>query len=262
MEKQYFLFRNREIVFRTETCPEPLSESEFNSLFAGKATCIIPLDRNNHTHFAAEIPEGMILPAPFNVSGMRKALGNMHEEMLPFWLRSAHLLQWEKSTRFCASCGNALETHPTETAKRCPACAALFYPTISPCIIVLIYRNTFEERQVLLAHSPKFPLPVYSILAGFMEAGESAEETIRREIYEEVGITVKNLRYFASQAWPFPHQLMLGFFAEYDNGEIQIDNDEISDARWFSPDALPKIPAKGSIARNLIDTFLRGEDFP
>jgi NAD+ diphosphatase len=137
-------------------------------------------------------------------------------------------------------------------AKECLDCGFLNFPRISPAVIVLVER----ENRVLLARLKRFAEELYSVIAGFVEPGETLEETVQREIEEEVGIRVKNIRYFGSQPWPFPDSLMIGFTAEYESGEIRIDETEITDARWFEPDSLPTIPGKISIARKLIDWFV------
>ena len=140
-------------------------------------------------------------------------------------------------------------------ALRCPGCGLTAFPKISPAVIVLVEK----EGKLLLARGRRFALPFYSVLAGFVEPGESLEDTVHREILEEVGIRVKNVRYFGSQPWPYPDSLMIGFTAEYAGGEIKEDPEEILDAAWFAPDDLPSIPGKVSIARKLIDWFVEKE---
>jgi NAD+ diphosphatase len=135
---------------------------------------------------------------------------------------------------------------------RCPACGLTAYPRIAPAIITLVRRGD----EALLARGARFPLPFYSTLAGFAEPGESLEETLVREVREEVGVEVRDLRYFGSQPWPFPHSLMIGYFAEWASGEIAIDGSEILDAQWFTVDRLPNVPPRISIARRLIDAWV------
>ncbi|MDL4862923.1 NAD(+) diphosphatase [Halomonas elongata] len=159
---------------------------------------------------------------------------------------------WLRNHRFCGRCGAPSSRLDSEFAMQCAQCGQRNYPRISPCIITLVTHG----ESMLLARSPRFPAGRYSTLAGFIEPGESAEEAVRREVEEEVGVALGRLRYFQSQAWPFPHSLMLGYFAEAASRRIRIDGVEISDAAWFSPRHLPKLPPSYSISRALIDTHL------
>jgi NAD+ diphosphatase len=165
---------------------------------------------------------------------------------------AAQIATWARQHRFCGSCGAPLQAVPGERAMACPSCALQQYPRLSPSIIVLISRGD----ELLLARSPRFVTGVYSTLAGFVEPGESIEACVHREVREEVAVAVDNLRYIASQSWPFPHSLMLGFHADYAGGEIVPQPEEIEDARWFHVDELPPLPAHGSIARYLIELYL------
>jgi NAD+ diphosphatase len=139
-----------------------------------------------------------------------------------------------------------------ERAKECPQCGLLAFPRLSPAIIVLVQRR----HELLLARPYHFPPGLYSVIAGFVEPGETLEEAVVREVREEVNLAIKDIRYFGSQPWPFPHSLMIGFTATHAGGEISIDDAEIEDAGWFKADALPTLPGKISIARKLIDWFL------
>lgn len=159
---------------------------------------------------------------------------------------------WARQHRFCGSCGGRMQLVPGQRAMQCPSCSLQHYPRLSPSMIVLVTRGD----EVLLARSPRFASGVYSTLAGFVEAGESVEDCVVREVHEEVGVAVHNLRYVTSQGWPFPHSLMLGFHADYAGGEIILQEDEIEDARWFALDQLPGLPPPRSISRYLIDLYL------
>ncbi|MVW75952.1 NAD(+) diphosphatase [Pseudomonas xionganensis] len=159
---------------------------------------------------------------------------------------------WARQHRFCGSCGSAMQAVAGERAMHCPACDVRHYPRLSPSMIVLVTRGD----EILLARSPRFVPGVYSTLAGFVEAGESVEQCVVREVREEVGVEVGQLQYIGSQGWPFPHSLMLGFHAEYVSGDIQMQVDEIEDAQWFSVHQLPPLPAARSIARYLIDLYV------
>jgi len=166
--------------------------------------------------------------------------------------RAFHVVDWATTSRFCGRCGTATVRAERERAMACPSCKLSLWPRIAPAIIVLVRRG----EEALLARNPKFPSAFYSTLAGFSDVGESLEETVVREVGEEVGIGVTNIRYFGSQPWPFPHSLMIGFTAEWAGGDIRVDGEEITDARWFRADALPDVPPPISIARRLIDAWV------
>jgi NAD+ diphosphatase len=183
--------------------------------------------------------------------GLRALLGFLDEDIFLVAGTAFQILHWERSHQFCGRCGSRLEAKGDERAKACVQCGLLSYPEISPAIIVAV----IKDSKILLARSPRFKTVFYSVLAGFVEPGETFEQCVRREVKEEVGIDVKNIRYFASQSWPFPHTLMVGFTADCAGGEITIDNVEITDAQWFGADDLPVIPRAGTIAHRLIDWF-------
>ena len=170
-------------------------------------------------------------------------------------LRSWHIAQWRRDSLFCGSCGTKNTEAQNELARQCPLCGRLEFPRISPAVIVIIIN---DEGKALLAHNKKFQSGMYSLVAGFTEAGESLESTVAREIREEVNIEVKDIRYIISQPWPFPNSLMLGFSARYASGEIIPDGIEIEDARWFGKDALPQLPGTGSVSRYIIGRWLEG----
>jgi NAD+ diphosphatase len=160
--------------------------------------------------------------------------------------------EFEEMHRHCGRCAGLTEPNPEDRGRRCPRCGALFYPRITPAVIVLIER----DGKFLLARGPRHPPGMRSVLAGFAEVGESLEEATAREVREEVGLEIGELRYFASQPWPFGHSLMVGFFARHEAGEIRVDGVEILEADWFAPgDALPALPGPFTIARQLIDAF-------
>ncbi|HEX4448468.1 MAG TPA: NAD(+) diphosphatase [Polyangiaceae bacterium] len=200
---------------------------------------------------AAAIADGPI-SAPFEVGRPFELYPAIGEARFMLAGIATQVLDWADTHRFCGRCATRTERVPGERCMRCPACGLLGYPRISPAVIVLVRRGD----EALLARGARFPGVFYSTLAGFVEVGESLEETIAREVREEVGIEVKSPRYFGSQPWPFPHSLMIGYFAEWAGGEIHADGNEILDAHWYRADALPTIPPRLSIARRLIDAWL------
>lgn len=193
------------------------------------------------------------LPAPWSTQGLRGLYTQLTEEEFGVAGRAVQIATFAATHRFCGSCGQPVLRDGVERCVRCQRCDLVFYPRVSPAIIVLVRRG----EQALLARSGRFTTGFYSTLAGFVEPGESLEQTLAREVSEEVGIQIDNIRYFGSQPWPFPHSLMVGFFADHAGGEIAVDGQEIVDARWFSAHDLPPVPPKLSIARQLIDTWLR-----
>ena len=192
----------------------------------------------------AQISQGYAL------AGLRSLFLSLPEPLLAVAARAFQVVEWDRTHRFCGRCGAPTRDRDDERAKQCTACGYVAYPRISPAMMVLVTR----ERELLLARAKRFHASMYSALAGFVEAGESIEDCIHREVREEVGVEVRDLRYFASQSWSFPHSLMIAYTARYAGGELEPDPSEIADVRWFSVDALPDLPSPVSIARRLIDT--------
>jgi len=185
--------------------------------------------------------------------GLRDILLEPNPELFALAGRALQLVEWWATHKYCGVCASPLGNHPEEYARYCSNCDRHYYPRLSPCIIVLITRG----EELLLAQGSRHPSGMYSTLAGFIEAGESVEDCLHREVYEEVGLKVHNLRYFNSQSWPFPHQLMLGFHAEYAGGTINPDPKEISDARWWHYSDLPNHPPIATISGRLIQAYVQ-----
>jgi NAD+ diphosphatase len=194
---------------------------------------------------AAEID----VPTGGELSPLRPLHGLAGAEAFALAGRASELLDWQRNHRFCGHCGTPTVRKSGEFAMTCPTCGLLAYPRISPAVMVLVERGD----ELLLARSPHFRPGVFSALAGFVEAGETVEQCAVREVREEVGIEIANMRYFRTQAWPFPNSLMIAFFADYAGGEITPDPTEIEAAAWFPRDAMPPLPDRASIARHLID---------
>ena len=166
--------------------------------------------------------------------------------------RAVQLVEWERTHRFCGRCATPTEPATSDRARRCPACGLLAFPRLAPAVITLIER----DGEALLARNGTFPVPMYSCIAGFVEPGETLEEAVHREVREEVGVELAEVRYIQSQPWPFPHSLMIGFEATWASGDIEVDGTEIVDADWYRADDLPMIPPGLSIARTLIDRWV------
>ncbi len=192
------------------------------------------------------IPEGCVW------SGLRALFGLLVDAMFALAGRALQIMDWDRSHQFCGRCGTPTVVKSGERARQCPNCGQIHYPRIAPAVMALVQRRD----QLLLARSPHFLPGMYSALAGFVEPGESLEQCLAREVKEEVGIEVANLRYFSSQSWPFPHSLMIAFNCDWAAGEITPDPDEIEAAGWFSLENLPVLPNKISIARRLIDATI------
>ncbi len=211
------------------------------------------LGRLGDTHcLCADAPPDVELPAGWRFLGLRRLFDHLDPDLFRVAVRAVQLAAWERNTQFCGRCGQPTQPKPTERAKLCPVCDLTTYPRISPAIIVAVTR----DDTLLLARAHRHPPGFYSVLAGFVEPGETLEETVRREVKEEVGIDVDNIRYFGSQPWPFPDSLMLAFTATYAGGEITLEEAEIADAGWYTTANLPLVPPTISIARSLIDAFV------
>lgn len=206
--------------------------------------------------FAVEVPRETAVPKGMSFLNLRQLFPKISDEYLTLAGRALQMIDWDRTHQFCSRCGSEVTSKSHEHVKACPKCDYTMYPRIAPAIIVRVQRETENGREILLARGPHYPPGWYSVLAGFVEPGESLETCVQREIYEEVGLRVKNIQYFGSQPWPFPHSLMLGFTADYESGEFELQVEEIEEAKWFKPNSLPKIPPRMSISRRLIDDFV------
>ena len=208
---------------------------------------------NNKPCYLSELTSESKIDDGNMLTPLRNLLGRIPDSLFTACSRSIQLSEWYKNNQFCGACGSKMQRHNAERAMFCTCNNLLIYPKISPCIIVLVTKG----EELLLAHNKNFPGAFYSTLAGFIEAGESAESAIHREIYEEVKIKVKNIQYYGSQSWPFPSQLMLGYHAEYLEGDITPDGEEIDSADWFNYKKLPQVPTGNiSISGQLIESYI------
>ena len=199
--------------------------------------------------WAAEVAPDTEAPAGMAWAGLRALFSVLDDAHFALAGRALQLVAWDRTHQFCGRCGTPTQPRAEERVRICPACKLSAYPRVAPAIMALVQR----EKQLLLARSPHFPPGMYSALAGFVEPGESLEQCLAREVQEEVGVRVNNIRYFASQPWPFPHSLMIAFVCDWVSGEVKPQEAEIEEAKWFKVLQLPKLPSRISIARRLID---------
>ena len=187
----------------------------------------------------------------YEMCGLRKSFYHLPTDLYRKAGKCHELIYWDQNTKYCGVCGFPMKMH-TDISKRCPNCGKEVWPTVDTAIIVLIHRGD----EVLLVHARNFKGNFYGLVAGFVETGETLEEAVHREVMEETGLTITNLRYFGSQPWPYPSGLMVGFTADYVSGDIHLQREELSRGAWFTKDNLPEIPEKLSIARQILDDWL------
>ncbi|MGQ0750946.1 MAG: NAD(+) diphosphatase [Betaproteobacteria bacterium] len=219
---------------------------------AARRSLYLGLYRGQHC-YAAEIAESQSLPEGWQLLGLRDLFGIVEETLAVVSGRAYQIVDWDRDHQYCSRCAAPTRPRETERARECSACGLTSYPPVSPAIMTLVTRG----RELLLVRKPIWPEGRYSAVAGFVEPGETLEDTAIRETREEVGVEVCNLRYFGSQPWPFPHSLMVAFTAEYAGGEVRPDGEEIAEARWFDAASMPKLPPGISISRRLIDTVAK-----
>ncbi len=232
-----------------------------DSPFEGELLFEEYLGEDTGVHFVAGFTSTDYSENPlFRVVNLRGAYKTIPTELFRLAGYASEVISWRRTFQFCGVCGSKTERATHERAMKCPSCGHMAFPRISPAIIVAVTHGD----SILLAHNAQFPNNQYSTLAGFVDPGETAEETVEREVFEEVGVKVKNIRYVTSQPWPFPDSLMIGFTAEYESGEIVPDGKEITDARWFTKSDLDAItiPGKQAVARTLIEFVFGAIDRP
>lgn len=249
----WFVFRRTDILVPLAPEPPLLPRAPHPSALGLEVAQVQYLGVLGDQHcYAAEVHAEAPPPQGWAFQGLRSLFGQFDDAMLALAGRAVQIVDWDRSHRYCGACATPTVVKSTERSRECPACGITYYPRIAPVVMCLVRRG----RQILLARSPRFPQSTYSALAGFVEAGETLEQCVAREVMEEVSLRVKNLRYFASQPWPFPHSMMIAFHADYAGGDIAVDGIEIADAKWFDVDALPNLPGTISISRRLIDSAI------
>lgn len=242
-EEFWFIFKDsRLLVDRSSPCQAKVP-----------TTCSIYMGTYRKRHLLAveAAPEAEAPPGAEWVD-LKSLFGKMDDALFSLAGKAVQLIYWDRTHQFCGRCGTKTIQMAEERAKECPACRLLAFPQLSPVIITVVQKG----EEILLARNHNFPMPFYSALAGFVDPGETLEECVRREVFEEVALQVDDIRYFGSQPWPFPHSLMIAFSCQWKSGEIKIAPDEIADAGWFKKDNLPLLPPPFSIGRILIDSIL------
>lgn len=207
---------------------------------------------NNKHCFACEIDPASGVPENGKFYDLRSAYGLIHEDLFSVAGRALHITDWDNNNKFCGRCGKPLIEREYERVKICSSCDMSYYPKLSPAIIVAVTK----KDKILLAHGKNFPQGRYSVIAGFVDIGETLEACVTREVKEETNIEIKNIDYFSSLPWPCTDSLMIGFTAEYSKGSIKVDGEEITEAGWFTADTLPEVPGKVSLAWKLVNWFV------
>jgi len=205
-----------------------------------------------HPCYSAEISSYTDIPEGMAFFDLKSLHGALDDDIFLLAGKAIQIVNWDQTHQYCGRCGTPTEELQGERAKKCPNCGFLSFPRISPAVITAVLKGD----KILLAHNSSFSGNMYSLIAGFVEPGETLEECVKREIMEEVSLKVKNIKYLGSQPWPFPNSLMIGYIAEYESGELCVDGMEITEAGWFDVDNLPELPKKMSIARVIIDLYI------
>lgn len=243
-EEFWFIFKDSKLLINSHT-----GKPSQKKTIPLKFSTYLGVFENLHIYAGETID----IKEPHNTSweDIRSLFGKLNDAFLALAAKASQLIFWERTHQFCGQCGNKTITKHSERAKGCKSCNLLYFPKICPVIMVLIQKND----EILLARAPNFAVGFYSALAGFVEAGETLEQCLKREVFEEVELLVDNLRYFSSQSWPFPNLLMIGFTCQWKSGEIRNNPAEILDARWFRKDNLPLLPPDYSLSRIMVEAF-------
>ncbi|MDA3938424.1 MAG: NAD(+) diphosphatase [Spirochaetia bacterium] len=247
------VYHDMEILVEKDEDGNPIPEYKKIRDYYDLSDLPVPIGIMKGVYYSAlNVDDKMEIPENTKFMNVRHLYRTTNEDLFYLAGLGRQISDWNTTFRFCGKCGSRTASHTDERVKICSNCGHSVYPKISPAMICSVTRGP----EILLARGSKFTQPVYSVLAGFVEPGETLEETVEREVMEETGISVKNIMYFGSQPWPFSSSMMIAFTAEYDYGEIKIDDKEILDAGWFTPDNLPMLPTPYSIARRLIMNFV------
>ena len=248
------LFKNNKIIYDSDLKTFQLDTKFLNIDY--KNITFIGIGESDKKMYSAEIESDIkevnIAYKSLIELDIRNLLAVSSAEDILLMGRANQLLYWIKSNKYSGYSGELTKFDSNEEVLFCPSTSSMIYPSISPCVLAMIVKGD----EILLARNAMFPKGLYSILAGFIEVSESAEETVKREVFEEVNLEITNIKYFGSQPWPFPSQLMLGYICDYKSGEIQIDEKEIIEANWYRYDKLPLVPPTSSLSGQLINYFV------
>ena len=254
----WFIFKNNKLILKfLDNNLLPINFSDLEIFYSTLERKYPIGSLGNKNFFCGEINSNMPLPKTLIEVNLREAGSYLDEISYSMAGKASQILDWDNKSNFCGRCGSKTEHKNDERAKICPSCNLIDYPRTSPAIIVAV----IKDGKLLLAHNARFKDNMYSLVAGFVDLNETLEDCVRREVFEEIGIKIKNIKYINSQSWPFPNSLMVGFLAEYASGEINVDGIEIADAAWFSKDTLPTLPPKFTIARKIIDKYIENKLF-
>ena len=259
MKRYYFVFCKDSLLLEQRpdgTCTVPLCEEPPTEVKPWTTMLsVTPMDDGTEvkTYAIDAIPTSpsTINHLPSTFVPLRQSYYKLPWELYLKAGKCAELVYWNQNTKFCGVCGAPMKLH-TAISKRCENCGKEIWPQVAPAVIVRITRG---DDEILMARARNFRSDFYGLIAGFVETGETLEEAVVREVKEETGLEVKNIRYFASQPWPYPSGVMVGFTADYAGGDIHIQHEELQNVAWFHRDHLPKLPEKLSIARRLIDDW-------
>lgn len=257
MNCYWFVFFNSDLLLEKQsdgTYSIPLAEEPPVALNRdSRVLNISPMENGTSVKaYYAESP--LLTETRYEWCGLRSSFYKLSDELYLKAGKCHELLYWDHSTQFCGVCGTPMKIH-TDICKKCPSCGKEIWPQLATAIIVLVHRGD----EVLLVHARNFKSDFYGLVAGFVETGETLEEAVHREVMEETGIKIENIRYFGSQPWPFPCGLMIGFNADYVSGDIKLQAEELTKGNWFTKDTLPHIPEKLSIARKILDDWLSNQ---
>jgi NAD+ diphosphatase len=247
-----FAFRGRDLLVTEELGLPDVATIDAHGFEAVRRQYLGSLD-GRHC-YSAELPEDAKDTGGLKFTNLHMLFGSLDEHTHAIAGRAVQIVEWDKSHQFCGACAEPTVLSEMDRSRSCPSCKVPMYPRLAPAMIVSVEKGD----EILLARSPHFPEGIMSVLAGFVEPGESAEDAVRREVFEETAIIVKDVEYYSSQAWPFPNSLMLGFRATYESGEIIIDGEEIVAAEWYKASEMPHFfPGRVSISQWLIQDFLK-----